>query len=125
MLPWLTALLAEPPCAPVAALTAPERSATLSAVHAAAFTTRKGHCPEYEQLHKDLYAVWGRQSPASQGHSPAGRQHAVSADAGKQQVCISLSQHVASVNFQHPNPYCLFIEDLELHHMHNKALLPE
>jgi hypothetical protein len=59
MLPWLTALQADPPCAPVAALTAAEREATLSAVYTAAFMTRKGHCPEYAQLHKDLAAYWG------------------------------------------------------------------
>ena len=95
MLPWLTALQAEPPCDTVAAFTASECSATLSAVHAAAFSTRKGHCPEYEQLHKDLSEFWGRQSPATSSQpraassSPIGRQHTPSVASSKQQVCIT------------------------------------
>ena len=91
----VTALLAEPPCDAVAAFTAVQRSATLAAVHAAAFSTRKGHCPEYEQLHKDLSDFWGRQSPAisSQPHaapsSPIGRHHPPPGANSQQQVCIS------------------------------------
>lgn len=105
MLPWLTALLADPPCATVAAFTAPERSATLSAVHAAAFTTRKGHCPEYEQLHKDLSDFWGQRSPEptaqsqSASGSPVGSQQLQSAATSKQQVCLSPE---ALLFFQHP-----------------------
>ena len=114
MLPWLTALLAEPPCAPVAAFTASQRSATLSAVHAAAFSTRKGHCPEYEQLHKDLTDSWRPQlsyassQPSDMPGSPSGRQQMPAAANSNQQVCISpeflLYQQLPDYGFLQPLP---------------------